>query len=154
MTLWDWAVAAYAAPGVAEACLHLQDAADQSVPLLLWAAWCARTGRPLDADTIETGCDIARAWSDAAIAPLRAVRRTLKTPLADIATPDREAVREAVKALELDCERRLLSALEAGSAPPSGPPGDALAALVAVSRGWSRMIPRAGLNDLAERLPA
>jgi uncharacterized protein (TIGR02444 family) len=154
MILWDWAVAAYAAPGVAETCLHLQDAADQNVPLLLWAAWCARSGRPLDADTIEAGCDTARAWNDAAIAPLRAVRRTLKTPLADIQTPDREAVREAVKALELDCERRLLLALEALSPTPLPASTDPLPALVAVSRAWSRMIPRAGLTDLAEQLPA
>jgi len=153
-TLWDWAVAAYAAPGVAEACLHLQDAADQNVPLLLWAAWCARTGRPLDADTIEAGCDVARAWNDAAIDPLRAVRLTLKIPLADIQTPDREAVREAVKALELDCERRLLLALEALSPAPSAASTDPLPALVAVSRQWSRMIPRAGLTALAEQLPA
>lgn len=154
MTLWDWAASAYAAPGVAEVFLHLQDAADQNVPLLLWAAWCTRAGRPLNTDTIEAGCDTARAWNDAAIGPLRSVRRTLKTPLVDIETADREAVREAVKALELDCERRLLSTLERLSAPPSGQPGDVLAALVAVSRGWSRMIPRAGLTDLAERLPA
>jgi len=154
MSLWDWAVAAYAAPRMAEACLHLQDAADQNVPLLLWAAWCARTGRALDADTVEAGCDTARAWSDAAIVPLRSVRRTLKTQLADIEAADRETVREAVKTLELDCERRLLAALEGLSAQPSGAPGDALAAMIAVSRAWSRMIPRPGLADLAERLPA
>ena len=146
MTLWDWAVSAYAAPGVADTCLHLQDAADQNVPLLLWAAWCARTGRPLDADTVEAGCDTARAWNDAAIGPIRSVRRTLKSPLADIDTEDREAVRGAVKALELDCERRLLAALEAESEPPTGPPRDELDAMVAVSRVWSRMIPRAGLT--------
>ena len=44
MRLWDWAVAAYGADGVADACLELQDAAGQNVPLLLWAAWTARTG--------------------------------------------------------------------------------------------------------------
>lgn len=154
MSVWDWATTAYAATGVAETCLHLQDAADQNVPLLLWAAWCARSGRSLDADTIEAGCDTARAWSDAAIIPLRSVRRTLKIPLADIETTDREAVRETIKALELDCERRLLTALEALSSAPAGSPSDPLPALIAVSRAWSRMIPRAGLTTLAERLPA
>ncbi len=43
--LWTWACAAYAAPGVAEACLSLQDYHEQNVPLLLWAAWTAATGR-------------------------------------------------------------------------------------------------------------
>jgi uncharacterized protein (TIGR02444 family) len=35
--LWDWAVAAYGAPDVGDACVALQDSHDQNVPLLLWA---------------------------------------------------------------------------------------------------------------------
>ena len=46
--LWTWACAAYAAPGVSEACLSLQDYHEQNVPLLLWAAWTAITGRRPD----------------------------------------------------------------------------------------------------------
>ena len=152
--LWDWAVRAYAAEGVSDACLHLQDAAGQNAPLLLWAAWAARTGRTPDADTLEAGCDIARAWQDAAIAPLRAVRRTLKGPNPDLENADREAVRAQVKAVELEAERRLLAALEALSPPPGGAPAPVLEALVAVARQWSPMTPRAGLVQLAERLPA
>ena len=44
MRLWDWAVAAYAAPGVGEACLALQDSHEQNVPVLLWSGWVAATG--------------------------------------------------------------------------------------------------------------
>src|SRR5690606_10945881 len=51
--LWTWACAAYAAPGVSEACLSLQDYHEQNVPLLLWAAWTAVTGRRPDEETIE-----------------------------------------------------------------------------------------------------
>ncbi|HZW17155.1 MAG TPA: TIGR02444 family protein [Brevundimonas sp.] len=153
--LWDWAVRAYAAEGVSEACLHLQDAAGQNAPLLLWAAWAARTGRTPDADTLEAACDIARAWQDAAIAPLRSVRRTLKGPNPDLENADREEVRAQVKAVELEAERRLLAALEALSPPPAGEePAPVLEALVAVARQWSPMTPRAGLVELAERLPA
>jgi uncharacterized protein (TIGR02444 family) len=151
--LWDWAVAAYAADGVDKACLHLQDAAGQNAPLLLWAAWAARSGRRPDADTLETACDIARAWQDAAIAPLRAVRRTLKGPNPDLDNADREAVRAQVKAVELEAERRLMAALEALSPPPEDAPAPVLEALVAVARRWSPMTPRAGLIQLAERLP-
>ena len=152
--LWDWAVRAWAADGVNEACLHLQDAAGQNIPLLLWAAWAARTGRRPDADALEAACDIARAWQEAAIAPLRAVRRTLKGPNPDLDNADREAVRDQVKAVELEAERRLLAALEALSRPPEGGPVPLLEALVAAARGWSPMTPRAGLVELAERLPA
>ena len=152
--LWDWAVRAYAANGVGEACLHLQDAAGQNVPLLLWAAWTARTGRALDADTLEAACDIARAWQETAIAPLRAVRRAMKGRNPDLEDTDREAVRAQVKAVELEAERRLLVALEGLSAPSAGPPRPVLEALIAVSRQWSAMTPRPGLTALAERLPA
>ncbi len=152
--LWDWAVRAYASAGVGEACLHLQDAAGQNVPLLLWAAWAARTGREPDADTLEAACDVARAWQEAAIAPLRSVRRAMKGRNPDLEDSDREAVRAQVKAVELEAERRLLSALEALSPPPEGPPRPVLAALIAVARQWSPMTPRPGLIALAERLPA
>lgn len=152
--LWDWAVRAYRADGVAEACLHLQDAAGQNVPLLLWAAWTARTGRNLDADAMEAACDIARAWQETAIAPLRDVRRSLKGRNPDLEDADREAVRAQVKAVELEAERRLLAALEALTPKPEGAPRPALAALIAVARQWSPMTPRPGLTALAERLPA
>ena len=152
--LWDWAVRAYASDGVSEACLHLQDAAGQNVPLLLWAAWTARTGRRPDADAAHRACDIARAWQEAAIAPLRAVRRTLKGPNPDLENADREAVRAQVKAVELEAERRLLAALEALSPSAEAAPAPTLEALVAVARRWSPMTPRAGLVELAERLPA
>ena len=71
MRLWDWAVAAYAAPDVAEACLLLQDRHEQNVPLLLWSAWVAATGRRPDEETLEAACDTARAWDSLAVAPLR-----------------------------------------------------------------------------------
>ena len=152
--LWDWAVRAYASDGVSKACLHLQDAAGQNVPLLLWAAWTARTGRRPDADAVEAACDIARAWQDTAIAPLRSVRRALKGRNPDLDDAAREAVRAQVKAVELEAERRLLAALEALTAPPEGAPRPVLDALIAVARRWSPTTPRAGLTELAERLPA
>lgn len=152
--LWTWACAAYAAPGVGEACLSLQDHHDQNAPLLLWAAWTAATGRRPDEETIEAACDTARAWQTTAIAPLRAVRRTLKTPVPDLETDARLAVREQVKAAELAAERHLLDALEALSPPASATPRPALDALVETARLWDRVIPRPALRSLAERLPA
>lgn len=154
MRLWDWAARAYAAEGVSDACLELQDAAGQNVPLLLWAAWIAATGRQVDAEAREDACDIARAWDESTIAPLRAVRRRLKTRIPDLDDDSREAVRDQVKALELEAERRLLSALERLTADDAGRPRPTLEAMVAVARIWSPMTPRAGLERLAERLPA
>ena len=151
--LWPWVLTAYAAPGVASACLELQDTAGQNVPLLLWTAWSAKTGRTLDEDMREAACDTARVWEETAIAPLRAIRRTLKATMVDMDNDDREAVRGQVKAAELDAERRLLLALEALSFAPSGPSRPAIDALVAVARSWSSSIPRPGLTRLAQSLP-
>lgn len=154
MNLWDWSLKAWAADGVADACLELQDAAGQNIPLLFWAAWCAAEGRTPDEDALEAAGDTARAWQETAVAPLRAIRRTLKPRAPDLDDADREAVRDMVKAVELEAERRLLSALEALAPASTGPAQPALAAMVAAARVWSPMTPRAGLVRLAERLPA
>lgn len=153
MSLWDWALTAYAADGVADACVDLQDSAGQNVPLLLWAAWCAAEGRAPDEDALEAAGDTARAWQETAIAPLRAVRRALKPGAPDLDDADREAIRAQVKAVELEAERRLLAALETLAPAPSGPPKPAITLLVSAARVWSPMTPRAGLVQLADRLP-
>ncbi|MNQ86282.1 hypothetical protein D3C85_1014710 [compost metagenome] len=152
--LWTWAVTAYEAPGVAEACLSLQDHNEQNVPLLLWAAWVAVTGRRPDEETIEAACDAARAYDTVITAPLRAVRRTLKAPIPDIEDAHREALRQQVKALELDAERRLMLELEALTPASSGAPRRAIDGLAETAKLWTRVVPRPALTTLADRLPA
>ncbi|WP_339932112.1 TIGR02444 family protein [uncultured Brevundimonas sp.] len=154
MSLWDWAVRAYGTEGVSETCLTLQDVHEQNVPLLLWAAWTAATGRRPDEETVEAAADTARAWDLAAVAPLRAVRRTLKAAIPDIDNPAREAIRTQVKAVELDAERQLLAALEALAPAPDAAPQPPIAALAAAARAWGTVTPRPALVRLAERLPA
>lgn len=152
--LWAWVLAAYARPGVADACLELQDTTGQNVPLLLWAAWAAATGRRINPDTREAASDTARVWEDTAVAPLRAVRRALKVRAVDMEDDDREAVRAQVKAVELEAERRLLLALEALTPAGSGANIAVIDALAAVARTWSASVPRAGLVKLAAQLSA
>lgn len=154
MSLWDWSVRVWAVEAVQVAGLDLQDAQGQNLPLLLWAAWCAQTGRAPDADDIEAACDTARVWQETTVAPLRAIRRTLKTRTPDLDDADRDAVRAQIKAIELDAERRLLAALEALAPAPSGQPKPVFPALVAVAREWSPITPRRSLELLADRLPA
>ena len=153
-SFWDWALKAYAAPGVQEICLQLQDTAGQNVPLLLWAGWTAAGGRVLDEDAIEGACDCARAWDEAAVTPLRSLRRTLKGVNPDIDNTAREALRAQVKAVELAAERHMMAGLEGLAPAPTGASIAVLDALVAVSRVWSRVVPRPVLRTLAERLPA
>ena len=154
VSLWEWALAAYARAGVAEACLNLQDGTGQNVPLLLWAAWSATTGRRPDEDEIEAACDTARAWADITVAPLRTIRRALKSPVPDLDDAARELVRDQIKAVELLAERKLLDGLEALAPVPSGVPRPAIEGLAEVARVWARVVPRPALIELAERLPA
>ena len=153
MTLLNWALTVYARPEVEQALLDLQDSAEQSVCLLLWAGWAGETGRALDDEAFEEAADVARAWETSAILALRAVRRGLKKPIPDLDAAAREAVRDQVKAVEIEAEKALLAQL--GSVGGAG--GKALAteaALVAASRAWGSVVPRAPLQRLAELLSA
>ncbi len=153
--LWDWAVAAYARPGVADLCLDLQDGHEQNVPLLLFAAWTAATGQALDADDTEEACDVAEVWERTTVKPLRLVRRTLKAAIPDMDDAAREAVRDQIKAVELEAERRLLLQLEAIlPAARIGEPTAIAPRLIAVSKAWGRVTPRGALEVLASKLSA
>lgn len=149
MSLWDWAVRAYARDGVQESCLSLQDEDGQSVCLLLWAAWRG----PVDAETVEAAADTARSWHTSAIDPVRSVRRTLKKPVSDMDDARRLALREEIKRVELSAERGLLDELASISGPPSARAFDVLTALAAASRAWSDRVPREALTTLSGRLP-
>ncbi len=155
--LWDWAVAAYGAPGVQAASLMLQDTAGQNVPLLLWAGWTAATGRAVDDETMEAAADTARAWDEAAVSPLRVVRVRMKAPLSDLESEARERVRAEVKRVELMAEEALLADLEALTSAGTGAALSEearLARLVEAARAWNGRVPREGLKALSDRLPA
>ena len=153
-SLWDWTLAAYKREGVPEACLALQDFHEQNVCLLLWGAWCAETGRLPDEETLEAAADTARAWETTTVAPLRAIRRTLKTPVPDLDTEARLSVRDQIKTLELKAERHLLDQLQELAPPASGKTRPALDGMVDAARLWTRIIPRPALKTLSERLSA
>lgn len=152
--LWDWSVAAYAEQGVAEACLTLQDTHDHNVPLLLWSAWTAATGRRPDGEDIEAACDTARAWSATTIAPLREIRRTLKGPIPDVDSEARLDLRKQIQTVELTAERYLLEALETLAPASVETPRPIIDALADTARIWDRVVPRPALIALASRLPA
>ena len=148
--LWDWAVAAYARPGVADACLELQDAHGQNVPLLLFAAWTAAEGLHADLDRAAA---LARTWETTAGANLRAARRNLKPPLDGFDSDAQGRLRAAVKAAELDGERLLLAALER-LADQTAPPSPVLAALQTAAEAHGAALPQAVLVRLAAALEA
>jgi len=145
--LWPYALELYGRPGAQPLLLELQDAHGQCVPLLLWSLWTAASGRPIDAAQAAACAELARAWQDAAVAPLRQLRRDLKP---GAKTQQLQArIRNGVKALELEAERMLLQMLEEASLAPAAASGDRLTALRLAARAWGGKAPAALLDKLA-----
>lgn len=151
---------AYGAEGVADACLRLQDDHDQCVPLMLWGVWVTTTGAVLDEEVVEAAVDTARSWSDTTIAPLRAIRRRLKSPISDMDSNVRETFRKRIKADELEAERLLMVALFelAQSLPLKGESSgheiakQAIGICVTLSKSWNGVAARAAISSLCEAL--
>jgi len=128
---WAFSLDLYARPGVADACLRLQDVYGLDINLLLLCCWLERRGCRLDATELAAAEARAEPLRTQILAPLRAVRRALKTmPLAGAA-----GLYVRVKEVELAAEReeqRLIVAPWSGSAKPSSDEGMAEAANLAL----------------------
>jgi uncharacterized protein (TIGR02444 family) len=102
---WQFSIKFYAVPGVAPACIALQDEAGVDVNLLFFLLWNATLSRTLTKAEVEELDRTIGAWRNAAVIPLREIRRALKTAPAML-TPDvAETFRNRIKAAELEAER-------------------------------------------------
>ncbi|XUO82665.1 TIGR02444 family protein [Halomonas sp. KM007] len=102
-SLWDFALAFYAQPGVEQACLTLQDAADVDVCELLLHGWLYCHGLQARREALA---DISRErahWQGQFTEPLRHLRRELKRQAAEDEAID--ALRKTIKTAELQAER-------------------------------------------------
>lgn len=135
-TLWAWCLEVYALPGVAEACLHLQQKHGANVPLVLWSAWLGARGLALDRATADAAATTVAAWHGEVVEPIRAVRTRLKSGPPPAPGGPAEALRERVKAIELEAERieiDLLETLPPGPAMTAAPDRAVVAANLAVA---------------------
>jgi uncharacterized protein (TIGR02444 family) len=146
MGIWDWALEAYAQPGVPDAALKLQDEDGQNTSFLLWAVYAEAK----DPALLAQAAAAAQAWDRTALKPLRDVRRALKPALPPFDDEARLALREEVKGLELAAERLLMETLEGLSEGRGGAP--ALEALEAASKAWHKPAPAEALAELAAAL--
>src|SRR5262249_28019883 len=102
---WRFSLGFYRQPGVADACIALQEDAGVDVNLLLFLLWHATLGRQLSQpEPAELECRIG-GWRDMTVIPLRGVRRALKSPPGLVAATTAEAFRTRIKAVELEAER-------------------------------------------------
>jgi uncharacterized protein (TIGR02444 family) len=121
--LWDFSLRVYGAPGVAPACLALQDRHGLDVNALMAAAWLGAAGHgPVAPARLTAMLDAVAAWHDDVVRALRAVRRRLKTPLGGEDRALAEALRGRVQKIEIDAEHveQLALAAAAGVAASDG----------------------------------
>ena len=108
---WQFSIKFYAVPGVAEACIALQDHAQVDVNILFYLLWNATQGRAFNAADITEIEHRIGPWREMAVIPIRDIRRALKAPPPAMAPEAAEGLRTRVKAVELEAERLQQEAL-------------------------------------------
>jgi uncharacterized protein (TIGR02444 family) len=108
---WRFSLGFYRQPGVADACIALQDGCGVDVNILLFFLWLATMRRCVSPEVACAACESSDAWRSDVVAPLRAIRRRLKEGSALVERGATAAFRTKVKALELESERLQQEAL-------------------------------------------
>jgi uncharacterized protein (TIGR02444 family) len=125
---WAFALHLYAQPGVADACLKLQDEAGVDVMMALMTIFAAVRHRvlltPAEIKELDEAC---RPWREQIVHPLRAIRTRLKSGPLPAPGSATEPFRSAIKAAELAAER-LQNQLLAERLPLRAPDRDTVAA--------------------------
>lgn len=108
----DFAVALYGEPGVAAACLLLQEQLDVDVNIVLFAAYLgAVRGHRLTAEQLPIVKDAVGLWHTEVVRSLRRVRKRLKTGPPPAPNNRTSALRAKIQALEIEAELIELSEL-------------------------------------------
>jgi uncharacterized protein (TIGR02444 family) len=124
---WHFSLAVYRREGVEAACLGLQDDVGLDVNLLLFCLWAGSRGQSLEAGALAGLMASTGVWQAEVVAPLRRVRRWLKTQ----STIDRlaaDALRQAIKSRELEAEALEQQLLESQLSCPVNEPSPETAA--------------------------
>jgi uncharacterized protein (TIGR02444 family) len=108
---WRFSLRFYRQPGVADACIALQDGCRVDVNILLFFLWLASTGQRMGLAEARAVCAQAGPWRDDVVVPLRTLRRKLKDGSALVERNMAEWFRTRVKAVELEAERLQQEAL-------------------------------------------
>jgi len=95
---WTYSLRLYRRPGVAPACLALQERLGLDVNLLLFCIWAGSGGHRLPAKTMALAVGLSQLWSTNVVWPLRHARRFLKP----LSLP---VLRREVARVELAAER-------------------------------------------------
>ena len=103
---WAFALDIYARPGVADACLTLQNEAGVDVMILLMVTYAAVRHRilltPAETGKLDEAC---RPWREQIVRPLRTIRSALKAGPSPAPSSETEQFRSKVMTIELAAER-------------------------------------------------
>jgi uncharacterized protein (TIGR02444 family) len=109
---WAFALRLYGQPGVAEACLLLQDRLGVDVDVLLLAMYAAKQrGIELDHCDLQAMDAAVAPWREEIVVALRAIRRRMKTGPEPAPSESTERLRAEIKAAELHAEQIELAVL-------------------------------------------
>ncbi len=114
---WDFSVTLYARPGVAPACLDLQERHGIDVNALMFCLWLAESGRgPVPRAALDAAFDAVGPWHAEVVRALRPLRRRLKPGFAPIDPALVQALRARIQKVEIDAEHVEQIALAASAA--------------------------------------
>lgn len=103
--LWDYSVSLYAKPGVADACIFLQEKYALDVNLLLFCVWLGASGRgALEANEIDGCLKRTGDWRARVIEPLRSIRRACRDEPLGVPEFLLQIFRPLMRDIELDAE--------------------------------------------------
>jgi len=108
---WNFSVAVYAQPAVADLCLRTQDNYGANVNLLLWCIWLEQQQIALTTERLQQAHLRVDSWEQDYVIPLRALRIKLKKQFGTHDTA-LEALREHIKHAELLAEKQMQVWLE------------------------------------------
>ena len=109
---WRFSLRFYALPEVGAACIGLQDRCGVDVNVLLYLLFLATQDCAISRDDVARIDAEVHAWREGVVAPLRAVRRRLRTPIGRIDPQTAETLRTNIKRIELEAERIQQATLE------------------------------------------
>ena len=103
---WTFSIQLYAKPGVAPACLALQERHGLDVNIVLYCAWLgAQRGVRVNIDDVTRIIESVRPWSEDVVVRLRVIRTAMKGDARGAPQAFSDGLRNDIKRAELDAER-------------------------------------------------
>lgn len=147
---WEFSLAFYCKPQVANALLSLQDRRAADVNMLLAICWLATLGYEVPTNGLVEIDAAVKPWRDKVINPLREIRRRVKGEFTEeVGKVDRQSLHHTMLGAELDCERvaqkQIALAAEAHCTKLQAKPAAELA--LPVMRAYLDLLPRVNTSN-------